>query len=288
MSNDKSKPGFKTLSLYYSNVRNIACKLEQLHAFESETQFDIIAMTETWLNDHVTNGMLSCTGNYNIYRNDRKTLGGGVMLMVNSGLRVNKVNIPTKYKDLEILAIDVFGQRVSRFVVLYRPPSMINEVSKRLFECVASLLNVEHPVVVIGDFNLPDIKWKPFIDFPRESILYSSFIEMLTEQGLEQLVETYTRVDKHSGRESTLDLLLCTDSAFVYDVQVCEPVLTTDHSAIVFSCQGPLIAQEKTAQSIKFDYDKADWGHFHGHYHVLIGMICLNPVPQCTKCGTFL
>ena len=73
------------------NVRSLLPKIDELCAFVSSTPIDILAITESWLNEDIDNHILSING-FNIYRNDRFT---GVCAYISS-------SIPSKRRqDLE-------------------------------------------------------------------------------------------------------------------------------------------------------------------------------------------
>ena len=83
-----------SLSVYYQNVRGLKGKLADTRASIQSCDYDIICLTETWLNDSVTNAELFGTGfKYFIYRKDRdfvhyeKDDGGGVLIAVKTSLR---------------------------------------------------------------------------------------------------------------------------------------------------------------------------------------------------------
>ena len=46
------------------NVRNIVNKLLDLHMFINLNDPDIVALTETWLDERVPNSLISCSKNY--------------------------------------------------------------------------------------------------------------------------------------------------------------------------------------------------------------------------------
>ena len=61
---------------------------KQLNSFQSyiySTDFSLIAITETWLSNNILDGEVLPT-NYTIYRNDRVSRGGGVLLAVKHDL----------------------------------------------------------------------------------------------------------------------------------------------------------------------------------------------------------
>ena len=71
------------LRCIYMNARSIVNKIKELKVMIEEENVDIIAITETWLNDNVTDDEVSING-YTLFRKDRryevKCRGGGVAM----------------------------------------------------------------------------------------------------------------------------------------------------------------------------------------------------------------
>jgi len=62
---------------------NARCNPCLLNKIDNTHDFSLIAITESWLHDHIYNNEILLTG-YTIYRKDRCSKGGGVMLAVKS------------------------------------------------------------------------------------------------------------------------------------------------------------------------------------------------------------
>ena len=74
----------------YFNARSIVNKQKELELIIREEDLDIIGISETWLNDKITDEELFING-YTLFRNDRndkiKTRGGGVALYIRNELQ---------------------------------------------------------------------------------------------------------------------------------------------------------------------------------------------------------
>jgi len=69
----------KTLVILYTNAQSLAGKVNELSCIASDIKPDIIALTETWCNNDITNAVISIDG-YEIVpdlRMDRMDTGGG-------------------------------------------------------------------------------------------------------------------------------------------------------------------------------------------------------------------
>ena len=67
------------------NTRSIVNKLTQFNSLIYYKDYDIIAITETWLSDNLLDQEIIPTS-YTIYRKDRSPRGGGVMLAVKNSI----------------------------------------------------------------------------------------------------------------------------------------------------------------------------------------------------------
>ena len=203
---------------------NKCCELDDL--LRSST-YDIIAISESWLNATITDAMICGGGLYSVYRRDRPTLGGGVAILVRSSFRVTQV----VERVGEIIAVDLLGPNPCRLVCCYRPPHYDPIYATALCESLSYMCDVGHPVVVVGDFNLPDFDFPNFVC--PDSVIYTPFMQCFVETGLVQLIQTPTRGN------NILDLLLVTEQLSVTEVCVDAPFSSSDHSVIMFNLCSP-------------------------------------------------
>jgi hypothetical protein len=98
--------------MVYFNARSLNNKLPELYdllagKLYSSSSFDIIAVSETWLNTSCPNSLLTNGQKFNVIRKDRPTLGGGVCFFIRSSLHYRVTDLPANYTDLEIIAFDL-------------------------------------------------------------------------------------------------------------------------------------------------------------------------------------
>jgi len=143
------------LYCYYTNIRSIVNKLFPFQAMIYSHNYDIVAITETWLFNSIFDNKILPT-NYRIYRNDRSSRGGGVLLAVQDTIISKTLSSPA---NIEMLTIEAeISQTIIFLCVVYLPPnptlSQIQSLTSHL-----SQLPQSWSTVLIGDFNLPDINW---------------------------------------------------------------------------------------------------------------------------------
>ena len=114
-------------------------------------------------------------------------------------------------------------------VSVYRPPSYLTEENEALARFLVEF-SVGKEMVVMGDFNLPSLKW----DDENGSFHYTSptdryFANCFADCGLTQLVKEGTFFP--SG--NTLDLILCSDVDRFLDVECVSPLPNCYHCPVV-------------------------------------------------------
>lgn len=141
------------------NARSLVNKSAFLEADVYSRNFDIIAVTETHLDDSIRSSELF-PQKYRVFRRDRNRKGGGVLVAVNENIICNERDI-LEGNNAELLMIDIHYSRDKSFVfgVFYRPPSSdlkCLEILQRNLESLSHLSNI----ILVGDFNFKDIDWK--------------------------------------------------------------------------------------------------------------------------------
>ena len=228
----------RPFSVFYQNVRSLKStyysrntkenKLSSFHDIVSTNQFDVIALTETWLDSSVSNHELLPSG-YKISRRDReRKRGGGVVLAVKDSIKTEPFKFTSS--SLELVGIVIKSLSNSFLVcVSYRPPNagpeFLQEFS-RFLKCAD--VSRYKDIIILGDFNYPSIHWldgSGFSDITTDR----GFTDILQEAGLFQLVNSPTR------GQNILDLLLTTNVYLIDNITVTDDDSTcvkSDHKAI--------------------------------------------------------
>jgi len=139
--------GPNTLSCYLWNARSICNQLTSLQTLTHTHNPDIICITETWLKNYFFDNELQ-PPNYNIYRNDRKERGGGVLLAVNNNISSNLILSPN---DIEMLSISVCTQEIlhchspvlpTKPTFLSSKASSVQTTSVKILYCSETLISL--------------------------------------------------------------------------------------------------------------------------------------------------
>ena len=89
-------------TIEYFNARSIKNKLPDLHkSIYGHNSAHIFCITESWLNDSVTDSMLDPKGCYTVYRFDRLKIGGGVVVLINKIINTERIYTHDHYSLVE-------------------------------------------------------------------------------------------------------------------------------------------------------------------------------------------
>ena len=233
-------------------------KLNELQAVLSSQKFDVILISETWLDDSVSDAMLTCENSYRILRKDRPSRGGGVCVLTKSAIRVSAIELPAKFSSLEVAALDLYGIDLSklRIVCQYRAPESLNlelEKVQLMAELNGILSSVDFPVVFCGDYNCRSIDWSvPSV--PEANLVAGIFLESAMECGLTQLVDFPTHTEG-----GLLDCVFVNQRDLVIDLSAAEPLAAScDHTGIQFRLNFSLDRAPKAFRTIT-DYRKGNY-----------------------------
>ena len=149
-----------------------------------------------------------------------------------------------------------------RVIVGYRPPSFdaasdAIQNTNHVIACLQSLCNVDASIVLVGDFNFPNIDWSN-LQFAVDNDRCSTSSTMFAKQYcVDQLVSEHAQLQPR-GNDSLLDLVLYNDPFIVCDVAVCDPFSVSDHCSIKFKVITPVPSASQPANEFR-DFNNLDW-----------------------------
>lgn len=153
-----------SVSIYYQNARGLKSKTHSFYTSSCESNFDIIVITETWLDDSVSNSEI-VPSYYNMVRADRKfamvdrSTGGGVFIALSSSILYEVID--TSQLSVLVPVVDfvmckcTFQSSFWYLAAIYIPPKL----SLHDFEVLCDYLEIlllNKTVLLLGDFNLPE------------------------------------------------------------------------------------------------------------------------------------
>ena len=86
------------------NARSLGNKLLELHHLLYTCDYDVVLVTESWLDNSMTSALLDPANKFCVIRKDRNRNGGGVCAFVSKKLQICMVDIetPVSYTHLTL------------------------------------------------------------------------------------------------------------------------------------------------------------------------------------------
>jgi hypothetical protein len=147
-------------------VRSLRNKLTEFYNGIISSKFDVVIISETWLNDSVLDNEL-CNSSYYIFRSDRDFItcqcsrGGGVLVAVSTAFVVERIDLNNTdfslLPNVDIVCVKISIPKTSILYIfaLYVPPNSSIDVYVKLFDSFESLdFVLNKNVIIIGDFNI--------------------------------------------------------------------------------------------------------------------------------------
>lgn len=209
------------LNVYYQNVRGLRTKVVDLYNNVVCSNFDMVVLTETWLNSGIQDAELF-DNRYIVYRRDRensgfhsKKNGGGVLIAVTKNLSSKRLQcFESNCEDLwiSVEVADDDGKPQKMYIcAVYLPPPLQKHILSEFFNNANSVIdkNCINNVAFLGDFNMGTISW----DF-QNSLCQNSNVKcnnslysnMLIDFSLLNDLTQYNNVPNNKNR--ILDLVL--------------------------------------------------------------------------------
>ena len=216
-------PTFQGNSTNISIVHNNICSLQNKRDnVEAElSNFDIIALSETWLYEEFPSDKISIKGYHQPVRLDRPSNTqyhhGGVAIYVKDHLYCKHrpdLNVP----GLESVWIETkINQDPLLIGCIYRSPEKLVYYWDLIDESIKLALSTPHKTIILGDFN-EDCLPSPDIHIQR----------IMNLNNLDQMINEPTRYKPEDGSARLIDLILTPCPDIIEKVGVLSPV-NSDH-----------------------------------------------------------
>lgn len=273
----------KTFNIYYQNVRGLRTKCNSFFAQVAQSDYDIICITESWLtSDFFDNELFD--RRYSVFRCDRSATesgsqrGGGVAVAVRADLRPLRRDWPvpsSSYSECVWLSIPLNNhdnkhmsvpscsstQRFINLACVYIPQGPGHKDTLTSFLDISSEIVNNHPddtFLLVGDFNVPDIKWETYYSLDANFIPISSYgaqclFDFLSFTGMKQCNSQVNYLNR------VLDLVLCSS---ICNVTACDDPLTPEdqhHKSLVIGLDLNYMPPLKQKDVYTFNFHAANF-----------------------------
>ena len=218
-------------------------KLSNFQSFVYTSNFNILCITETWLTDSVFDLEILPT-DFTIYRKDRHSRGGGVLI---ASIPTSIIPSPT---NLEVISVKIELSTSISLCTVYIPPNPGDLYFKSLLKFLADFITSSEYVIIVGDFNLPDINWNSLTGI---STFSTSFCDFIFNYNLVQFVDRPTHI-----KGNILDIIL-SNTPFIQDICVVpSQLISSDHFIVSFGIESIVKPVKKHKPELTFDFKNAD------------------------------
>lgn len=179
----------KGLHFIHCNARSLLPKISELRLIGARTKAAVLCITETWLDNSVTNTEVKIDG-YSLLRKDRSRTGGGVCAYIRGDLAFTQ-RTDLQQTELEAIWFDILLPKTKPILVgnVYRPPKETDFINK--FEETLCKINPEYETFIFGDFNVCVLH--------KMAKLCRDYLSLLKIFNLKQIITNPTRVTNSSS-----------------------------------------------------------------------------------------
>ena len=203
-----------------------------------------------------------CLHQCSVYRFDRPSRGGGLLLLLNSDLVVLNV-YQHMIGNIQILGTTLQFNTIIRdkidAVLVYRPLGTSSTDSMALIDylqrqCCSELQLI--PLILLGDFNLSKVDWGYFtLLYPGTPPADSNLLQQVLKNSLSQHVLMSIRGDNIFG------LVFASHGHLVHNFSVALPFSTSNHNSVIFDLKGITEHSKLHVSSVvkqQLDFSKCD------------------------------
>ena len=210
------------MNLFHVNIRSCNKNLDELILYldSISVNFNVIMLSETWLNDTTE---FTCIPDYVDFHSIRNRKGGGTTILIKNEFQTSLLpshTINNPVIECVGVKVEIFGRYIN-FICVYRPPQGNIDLFNETFSSLLKDLPSDEPTFFAGDFNIDTLETNP-----SNGIL--SFKELILSEFFFPIIDVPTRVTETSRT--------CIDHIYTNCVQ---PILSgalhcdiTDHHAI--------------------------------------------------------
>lgn len=225
------------LSLYYTNADNLMNKIDELKARIHTISPDILVLVEvypkTGSSMEITAVELNITG-YQMYRSKVENRSRGVIIYVSDSLSSSLEVDLTTHSFTESVWVTIRCNNNDTLLLggIYRSPQSTVENNNLLLDLFGKAKGKQYSnILIIGDFNLPEIDWDLWITSRSENHFSFNFLECVRDNFLEQPVTHPTRwVNDEPG--NILDLCFVDNIDIIKKLEITTRLGNSDHLSI--------------------------------------------------------
>ena len=230
----------QTVSVFYTNCNDLRNKMAELMMVPETygNNLKIMCVTETMFDSDMQTAEINIP-NFVSFRKDRLSgkEGGGSCIYVHETIRASELE---SFNCSDSIAICVETDPYPFILVcVYRSQSLTHEKNQEIIEQINKIVIKEnHELVVVGDWNLPDVSWDsgivkcPIGTVNKSYILQKKFLDMFDYKNLTSLLD-----DSYITRESKTSKFFKSKTSkltFIYSIETNYSVIPMHYIMIFY------------------------------------------------------
>ena len=152
---NSTRPSQNHAKICIINARSLRNKFSDLKALAFADEYDIIGVSETWINtDHRDYIAEYSLPGYSIFNSERiGKIGGGVLMYIKTELCPILINKPA-IRNIDSIYVQIKSQSHKKLILAltYRPPAQTTEIDTQIYDQIADII-CEGDTIIFGDFN---------------------------------------------------------------------------------------------------------------------------------------
>ena len=247
----------------YTNTDVLNNKLEEMQIFVEKEKIQFVAITETLSKTGVECEEIFILPGFECVS---CCSGRGVALFIKKGVEYCKLS---DYEHIfsPSIVCDIKLPGVENFIlsVIYRSPNCNDVDNENLNNFISHMCqnHGKNKIIIMGDFNFPDIDWTMDISNKSEEHIASKFLSCTHENYLNQIVNSPTHF-RGTQNPTLIDLILTNEADLVQDVDFHPPFGKSHHVVLTFSIDlNPTVLPNVSV--LKYQMNKADYGKMRSH-----------------------
>ena len=246
------------IKLLFLNAQSIVNKSDLLQAHVCELGPDIVAITESWTHEKITDSFLKIQGFDLIGRSDRTdTLngrGGGLLLYS----RLPNIFVNSFKKSEQVIHATITNQDKNsediHIYCFYHSPNSSVEMTAEVMDYIKT---IPRSSILVGDFNYPEVDWCTLTCGNPQS---QEFLDTVNNSFLNQHVDFKTNFTPNPDGSVTatcIDLVLTNEDNLIASVKPIGQLGASHHSIIQVEIIVP--SRSNTTEELVPDYKNANF-----------------------------
>ena len=236
----------------------------ELEEFVITNNIDIVAISESLPKNHPKDTVYkyNLPGFHEPIQIDKDR---GTCMLIKQSIDYTRLVGDELHPSCILTKINVSKDESFLVCLLYKSPSDSREQVFKLLEQINHISTKynKHKIILVGDFNFPEIDWDSETCTREINPLSSQFLELLQINYLNQLITEPTH-QRALQKATLVDLVITNTDDFIDCLTLCDPLGMSHHSKICFNIK-TYTPPKSVAHETKYLLNKGNYGEMRSH-----------------------